>query len=88
MSVSSLTLLALSAFFTLVALIPCVGWLNFVAVPLCLVTVVVGIVGLASDRDPATGRARGRGSHLMAVIFGVVLASVAFLRWVLGGFVV
>lgn len=88
MSVSSLTLLFFSAFLTLFGLIPCLGWLNWIALPLCLVTVVVGVMGLASDKDPSTGQARGRNAHLAAVIFGLILASVSFLRWVLGGFFV
>jgi hypothetical protein len=88
MGIASLTLVALSACFTLFALIPCVGWLNFIAVPMCFVTSVVGIVGLASDKDPASGEPRGRSAHLMAVIFGLILGCVAFVRWVLGGFVV
>jgi hypothetical protein len=88
MSVSSLTLLFLSAFLTLFGLVPCLGWLNWVALPLCLVTVVVGVMGLVSDKDPATGKSRGRNAHLMAVIFGLMLAALSFLRWVLGGFVI
>ena len=88
MAIASLTLVALSACFTLFALIPCVGWLNFVAVPMCLVTTVVGIVGLASDKDPASGEPRGRSAHLMAVVFGLILGGVACARWVLGGFIV
>jgi len=88
MGIASLTLVALSAFFTLFGLIPCVGWLNFIAVPMCSVTTVVGIVGLASDKDPASGRPRGRSAHLMAVVFGLILGCIACARWVLGGFVI
>ncbi len=88
MAIASLTLVALSLFFTLFGLIPCVGWLNFIAVPMCFVTTVVGIVGLASDKDPASGEPRGRSSHLMAVVFGLILGCVACVRWVLGGFIV
>ena len=84
MSVSSLTLLFLSAVLTLFGLVPCLGWLNWVTIPLCFVTVVVGVMGLASDKDPQTGQARGRGAHLLAVIFGLVLGAVATLRWLIG----
>ena len=84
MSISSLTLLFLSGFLTLFGLLPCLGWLNWGAIPLSFVTVVVGVMGLASDKDPQTGEARGRAAHLMAVIFGVVLGAVATLRWMLG----
>jgi len=88
MSVSSLTLLFLSAALTLFGLVPCLGWLNWVAIPLCFVTVVVGVMGLASDKDPHSGEARGRGVHLLAVICGLVLGAVATLRWVLGAGIV
>jgi len=84
MSVSSLTLLFLSAALTLLGLFPCLGWINWVAIPLSFVTVVVGVMGLSSDRDPQTGAARGRPAHLMAVIFGLVLGAVATLRWMIG----
>ena len=84
MSVSSLTLLILSGFLTLFGLVPCLGWLNWLAIPMSFVTVVVGVVGLASDRDPQTGAARGRPAHLLAVVLGLVLGAVATLRWLLG----
>ena len=84
MSISSLTLLFLSAVLTLLGLFPCLGWINWVAIPLAFVTVVVGTMGLASDKDPQTGAARGRPAHLMAVIFGLVLGAVGTLRWMVG----
>jgi hypothetical protein len=84
MAVSSLTLLMLSGFLTLFGLVPCLGWLNWFAIPLSFVTVVIGVVGLATDRDPQTGAARGRGAHLLAVVLGILLVCVGSLRWMLG----
>jgi hypothetical protein len=88
MAISSLTLLFLSAVLTVCGLFPCLGWVNWVAIPLCVVTVFVGTMGLASDKDPATGRARGRAAHLLAVVFGLALGAVATLRWVIGAGIV
>lgn len=84
MAVSSLTLLFLSAFLTLLGLLPCLGWLNWLAIPLAFVTVVVGVMGLATDKDPQTGEARGRVAHLLAVVLGLVFGAIANLRWLLG----
>ena len=85
MSVASLVLLTLSCFLTLLGLLPCLGWLNWIGSPLGAVTAIVGLAGLAFDRDARTGRAEGVPAHLAAVVGGTVLCVIAALRCMIGG---
>ena len=84
MSIAAIALLTLSVLFTLVGIVPCLGCLNYVGIPLSLVTAVVGVVGLASDRDPQTNEPRDRGLHLLAVVGGIVLMAIGMVRLSLG----
>jgi len=85
MAFSSLILLLLSGVLALFGMIPLLGWINWVTIPMALITVVVGVMGLATDKDPQTHRARGRLAHLMAVVLGLAIGAVATLRWMMGG---
>ena len=85
MSTASLVLFILSAILTLCGLPCCLGCLNWIAVPLSLMTAVVGLVGLITDRDPVTKRSRDVGIHLLALIGGLVLVMIGSFRCCVGG---
>lgn len=85
MSTASLVMIVLSALSTAAGLPCCLGCLNYFAVPLSLATTVVGMIGLATDRDPSTGLIRDTKLHLTAVIVGVVCAAIGSVRCMAGG---
>jgi len=85
MSSSSLVLTTLSVIATALGLPCCLGWINWLAVPISLTCAIVGIVGLATDKDPVTREVRDANVHLAAVITGVVLTALGSLRCLLGG---
>jgi hypothetical protein len=85
MSTASLVMILVSALSTAAGLPCCMGCFNYLAVPLSLATSVVGMIGLATDKDPATGLVRDAKLHLAAVVVGVVCALVGTFRCFLGG---
>ena len=84
MSTASFVMIILSALSTAAGLPCCLGCVNWLAVPISLATLVVGMVGLANDKDPASGRGRDVKLHLLAVIVGVVCAAIGTARCGLG----
>jgi hypothetical protein len=85
MSTASLVMIVLSALTTAAGLPCCLGCVNYLAVPLSMATVLVGLAGLAFDKDPATGTTRDLRIHLLAIVLGVLFAAVGFVRCVAGG---
>lgn len=85
MKTASLVTLALATLAVVVGFFPCFGWVNWVGAPACAVPVIVGIVGLITDKDPQTGATPNLGVHLAAIIGGVLLGIAATLRCALGG---
>jgi hypothetical protein len=67
--------------------IPCFGILQWIAVPVSAATFVIGVIGLATDRDEQ-GRSQGLPMHLAAVVGGAVLVTIGVVRCVLGGGIV
>ena len=84
MQVVSLFLTASAALLTLFGLIPCLGCLNWLAVPLSVAAATVGVIGLATDRRP-DGSADGQGIYLAGLFAGALLIGVGCLRCFLGG---
>lgn len=84
MSAASALLVMLSASLTLLGLVPCLGWTNWVGVPLSFCCALVGLIGLATDRD-REGRAQAVGMHLAALLVGATAAGIGALRCMLGG---
>lgn len=80
----SIVLTFFSGFFVTIGLIPCLGWVNWIAIPLSSLTVTSGLVGLFTDRDPQTQRARGVLPHAFAIAMGSLLTLVSVLRCALG----
>jgi hypothetical protein len=85
MSTASLVMILLSVMTTAAGLPCCLGCINYIAVPVSLTTLVVGLVGLGTDKDVATGRGRNVELHLAAVIVGVLCAVIGTLRCLAGG---
>ena len=82
---ASLVMITLSVMTTAAGLPCCLGCVNWVAVPVSLSTLVVGLVGLGTDKEAATGQGRNVGLHLAAVIVGVLCAVIGTLRCIAGG---
>jgi hypothetical protein len=85
MSTASLVLSILSVLSTVAGLPCCLGWINWFAVPIASACAVVGLLGIALDRDPATRAARDVNTHLAAVIVGVACVAIGSLRCAAGG---
>lgn len=81
-------LLLLSSGLVAIGLIPCFGWLNWLAAPLCAVPMLGGLLGLLVDRDAETGRARNVAGYVMAIGLGGLLAMVSAVRCAIGGGVI
>jgi hypothetical protein len=84
MSVASLVMVLLAGMMTGAGFLPCFGWLQWIAVPVSAATFVVGVVGLATDRDEQ-GSTRGLPAHLAALVGGAILVMLGAVRCLLGG---
>lgn len=84
MSTASFSMILASVLTTAAGLPCCLGCVNWFAVPISLATVVVGLIGLATDKTPE-GKNKDVKTHLLAVIVGVVCAVIGGLRCTLGG---
>ncbi len=85
MSTASLVMITLAVISTAAGLPCCLGCINWLAVPVSLATLAVGLIGLATDKDPQTGIARDLKLHLAAVIVGVLCAAIGTVRCGAGG---
>lgn len=61
-------------------LVPCLGWLNWLGVPLNLAGLIIGIVGLAKPIP-------SNGAFIAAVIVGAIGMLGGIVRCILGGFI-
>jgi hypothetical protein len=66
-----------------VGLLPCFGWMQWVAVPVSAATFVIGVIGLATDRDEKRN-VRGLPMHLAAVVVGSILVMIGAVRCLIG----
>jgi len=66
----------------LIALVPCLGWLNWINIPLAAVGLVLGIVALATDKSTSKGMAIG------AIILCAIAVFFGLIRLIMGGGVV
>lgn len=85
MSSASLVMIVLSVMTTAAGLPCCLGCVNYFAVPVSLAALVVGLIGLGTDKDATTGRGRNVNLHLAAVIVGVMCAVIGTMRCLAGG---
>ena len=85
LKIAAIILLALGSALTLVGMFPCLGLVNWLAVPLNAALAIVGIVGVtAGPRDPS-GRPYNMELHIAAIILGVLLAAASTVRCLAGG---
>jgi hypothetical protein len=66
--------------FMAVALIPCLGWLNYLNLTLSFITLVLSIVSLASAKSDAA-----RSSALVGLLLVIIAGFVGVFRLILGG---
>lgn len=85
MHVAALTTFVIAAVLTALALYPCLGWMNWFVVPFTLIPVVLGTLGLITDVEPGTGHQPYIGHNLAALLGGVMLMGISFVRCLLGG---
>jgi hypothetical protein len=83
MSTASLVMICISVLTTAAGLPCCMGCVNWAAVPFSLLTVAVGLVGLATDKRP-DGKVNDPNLHLAAVIVGALCAVIGAARCTLG----
>ena len=65
----------------LVGFFPCVGWLNWFAVPLAGISALLGVIGLFSDREGE----ETQGTYFAALVAGTVMGGIFAFRCFLGG---
>jgi len=64
-----------------VGFFPCVGWLNWFAVPLAGISALLGVIGLFSDREGE----ETQGTYFSALVAGTVMGGIFAFRCFLGG---
>ena len=85
MRVLTLSALLAALATTLAALVPCLGPLNKIAVPLSFGAAAFGVLGLLVDRDPETERVRDPNTYLAALLVGIALVVFGIVRCSMGG---
>ena len=88
MKIAALVTLILCCVGILVGLIPCAGILNWVAVPFCIVPMIVGVIGLVTDKDEETGSNPNMVLYICSIVIPIGLALVGCIRCAMGGGVV
>ena len=78
MTVRTMGIVALS--FMLVGFIPCLGWLNYINIVLSFITLIVGIVAIATAKSDAE-----RGGAILGVALVVLAIFLGTGRLILGG---
>lgn len=84
MRTATIIFLALSSVVTILALFPCIGWLNWVGIPCSFVCALLGLIGTIGKETPEEDKQ----IHLAALIAGVCLIGVGTVRCLLGGGIV
>lgn len=84
MRTATIVFLILSASFTLMGLIPCLGFLNWLGIPCSAACALLGLIGTTSKETPE----KDKQVHLAALIIGVCLIGIGAIRCLLGGGVV
>jgi hypothetical protein len=85
MKTAAIVTLILSFVGVIVALFPCAGWLNWVAVPFCAVPVIIGIVGLAVDTDEETKKNPNVVLYILTIVIPCGLGIMGIVRCFIGG---
>jgi hypothetical protein len=66
--------------FMLIGLIPCLGWFNYLNIVLSFITIIIGVVAIASAKSDAD-----RTSALLGLAFVVLAIILGSIRLILGG---
>ena len=84
MRIATIIFIVLSSILTLCGLFPCMGFLNWIAIPCSSVCLLLSLIGTVSKDTPEADKR----THLVGLILGVSLMGVGAIRCFLGGGVV
>lgn len=84
MHVASLIFTVFGAGIVVCGLVPCLGWMNWIGVPMCAAACLIGILGLASDKDPTTNLSRNVPIYFAGILVPIVMGGIGTLRCILG----
>lgn len=79
-----LTLLIVASFLTAVGFLPCLGWINWIGIPVSMSSMVLSIVALSESRGTPDAP-RPTDFYVGALTGSVLLLAFGSMRWVLGG---
>jgi hypothetical protein len=83
--IAAIVLLVLGPVLSMIGMIPCLGILNWIAIPTNVALAIVGILGLTIGPKMADGKAADFPIHVAAIIIGVLLAIASIVRCTMGG---
>lgn len=82
--IAAIVLLVLGPVLSVIGMIPCLGILNWIAIPTNVALAIVGTLGLTIGPKMADGKAADFPIHLAAIIIGILLAIASIVRCTLG----
>ena len=83
--VAAIVLLVLGPALSAIGMIPCLGLLNWLAIPTNVALAIVGALGLTIGPKLADGKAADFSLHVAAVVVGILLALASVVRCLIGG---
>jgi hypothetical protein len=84
MRIATIIFIVLSSILTLCGLFPCMGFLNWIAIPCSSVCLLLSLIGTVSKDTPETEK----GIYTVGLILAICLVGIGTLRCFLGGGVV
>ncbi len=85
--IATAVMMSLGILGSILGFIPCLGLLNWGAVPINLVAVIMGIVGLSAGPRKLDGTRAHLPLYIVALCLGLVCALASTLRCAAGGFI-
>lgn len=82
--IAAIVLLILGPVLSVIGMIPCLGILNWIAIPTNVALAIVGTLGLTIGPKMPDGKAADFPIHLAAVIIGILLAIASIVRCTMG----
>lgn len=82
--IAAIVLLVLGPVLSVIGMIPCLGILNWIAIPTNVALAIVGTLGLTIGPKLPDGKAADFPIHLSAIIIGILLAIASVVRCTMG----
>ncbi len=82
--IAAIVLLVLGPVLSVIGMIPCLGILNWIAIPTNVALAIVGTLGLTIGPKMPDGKAADFPVHLAAIIIGILLAIASVVRCTMG----